>query len=170
MATGVIRPLADITNPPVQRSQQGFAARFFTTIVKDDTPQVSGAGDFTEVVYEEEVNYQSVGRRWIAATYTPTLNASGAVFHGIPRKLDEIISRAIEKDHELRYQTASDLKADRQRAKRYRIGRSYDPAVTPDAVPAVTVFALHHRPMKTQESRRFERDRHPRKPTRLNPQ
>ena len=31
------------------------------------------------VAYEEEVNYRSVGRRWISAAYTPTLNASGVV-------------------------------------------------------------------------------------------
>jgi PAS domain S-box-containing protein len=32
-----------------------------------------------KVVYEEEVDYQSVGRRWISASYVPTLNASGVV-------------------------------------------------------------------------------------------
>jgi PAS domain S-box-containing protein len=30
-----------------------------------------------KVTYEEEVNYRGIGRRWISATYTPTLDASG---------------------------------------------------------------------------------------------
>jgi hypothetical protein len=41
-----IRSLPDITNPLVQRCQQGFAAQFFTTIVQDDRLQVSAAGHF----------------------------------------------------------------------------------------------------------------------------
>jgi serine/threonine protein kinase/tetratricopeptide (TPR) repeat protein len=36
----------------------------------------------------------------------------------VPLKLNEIITRALEKDKNLRYQTATDLKADLQRAKR----------------------------------------------------
>jgi PAS domain S-box-containing protein len=31
-----------------------------------------------KVSYEEEVNYRGIGRRWISANYTPTLDASGA--------------------------------------------------------------------------------------------
>jgi len=31
-----------------------------------------------KVTYQEEVNFQGIGRRWIAATYTPTLDADGA--------------------------------------------------------------------------------------------
>jgi serine/threonine protein kinase/tetratricopeptide (TPR) repeat protein len=36
----------------------------------------------------------------------------------VPVKLEEIINKALEKDHKLRYQTASDLRADLQRLKR----------------------------------------------------
>src|SRR5262249_10753972 len=36
----------------------------------------------------------------------------------VPLKLNEIIIRALEKDRNMRYQTATDLKADLQRAKR----------------------------------------------------
>src|SRR5207248_70089 len=36
----------------------------------------------------------------------------------LPPKLDEIISRALEKDREVRYQTASDLRAELKRLKR----------------------------------------------------
>jgi PAS domain S-box-containing protein len=32
-----------------------------------------------KVHYEEEVNYQGLGRRWVSATYTPTLDADGVV-------------------------------------------------------------------------------------------
>jgi serine/threonine protein kinase/Tol biopolymer transport system component len=60
-------------------------------------------------------------------------NTSAVIFHSIlertpapvlglnpvlPQKLDEIIGKALEKDRKLRYQTASDLRADLQRLKR----------------------------------------------------
>ena len=37
---------------------------------------------------------------------------------GLPPKLDEIIGKALEKDHKLRYQNAADIRADFQRLKR----------------------------------------------------
>jgi hypothetical protein len=36
----------------------------------------------------------------------------------VPAKLEEVIDKALEKDRKLRYQTASDIKADLQRVKR----------------------------------------------------
>jgi serine/threonine protein kinase len=38
--------------------------------------------------------------------------------HDLPAKLDDVINRALEKDHELRYQHASDMRAELQRLKR----------------------------------------------------
>src|SRR5205807_3162965 len=38
--------------------------------------------------------------------------------HDLPAKLDDVINRALEKDRELRYQHASDMRAELQRLKR----------------------------------------------------
>jgi serine/threonine protein kinase len=40
----------------------------------------------------------------------------------LPPKLDDIINRALEKDRELRYQHASDMRAELQRLRRIRGG------------------------------------------------
>ena len=57
---------------------------------------------------------------------------------GLPPKLEEIISKALEKDRKLRYQTASDLRADLQRLKRdtdsARVS-AVGPAVAPQIQP-----------------------------------
>ncbi len=54
----------------------------------------------------------------------------------IPPKLEDIINKALEKDRNLRYQHAADLRADLQRLKRdTESGRT--PAVTPIPVPGV---------------------------------
>jgi PAS domain S-box-containing protein len=66
------RPLDEIVGRPISEvlGEEAFASQFhhFERVLSGE-----------KVVYEEEVNYQSVGRIWIAATYTPTLNAGGAV-------------------------------------------------------------------------------------------
>jgi serine/threonine protein kinase/TolB-like protein len=58
----------------------------------------------------------------------------------IPPKLEEIINKALDKDRDLRYQNASDLRADLKRLKRERdSGRSaVSSIVEPTAVPSVT--------------------------------
>jgi serine/threonine protein kinase len=59
----------------------------------------------------------------------------------LPQKLDEIVSKALEKDRELRYHSAGDLRADLKRLKReVDSGRSrasglVDPAATAASVP-----------------------------------
>jgi serine/threonine protein kinase/Flp pilus assembly protein TadD/TolB-like protein len=54
----------------------------------------------------------------------------------VPQKLEEIINKALEKDPRLRYQTASDLRADLQRLKRDSdSGRSAVTVVPPAAEP-----------------------------------
>jgi eukaryotic-like serine/threonine-protein kinase len=52
----------------------------------------------------------------------------------IPQKLEEIINKCLEKDRDLRYQHASDIRADLQRLKRDSESRSSAPA--PAATPA----------------------------------
>ena len=74
----------------------------------------------------------------------------------LPRLFDDVIARALEKDRDLRYQTAADLKADLQRMRRDSAPRapvavSARPAATPPrrrvlaalwAVPALVLLAL----------------------------
>ena len=53
----------------------------------------------------------------------------------LPQKLEDIIGRALEKDSDVRYQTASDLRAELKRLKRDVVsGRSVSTSVTPAAV------------------------------------
>jgi PAS domain S-box-containing protein len=57
------------------------------------------------VAYEEEVNYRSVGRRWISAVYTPTLNASGAI-DGWVAVLVDVTERNMAQDRLKEYERA----------------------------------------------------------------
>jgi eukaryotic-like serine/threonine-protein kinase len=60
----------------------------------------------------------------------------------VPAKLEDIINKALEKDRNLRYQHAADLRADLQRLKRdTESGRSAAVAASPPPVPPVSYSA-----------------------------
>jgi len=54
----------------------------------------------------------------------------------LPDKLEEIVNRSLEKDSELRYQTASDLRSELKRLKRDTSGESAATSAAPAAGPA----------------------------------
>jgi serine/threonine protein kinase/tetratricopeptide (TPR) repeat protein len=57
----------------------------------------------------------------------------------LPQKLEEVISKALEKDRDLRYQHASELRSDLKRLKRDTdTGRTATQAVEPEEAPAKT--------------------------------
>jgi TolA-binding protein len=89
------------------------------------TGRPSFPGATTAVVFDGILNRQP----------TPPSAFNGAV----PAELDRIITKALEKERELRYQSAADLRADLQRLKRDSGLRSSAVASAPGGLAAATV-------------------------------
>ncbi len=77
---------------------------------------------FGDVLYETATGHQAFSGNTTAVIHEAILNraptAPVRLNPQVPPRLEEIINKALEKDRKLRYQTASDLKADLQRLKR----------------------------------------------------
>ncbi len=77
---------------------------------------------FGAVLYEMETGKQAFAGPTVAVTFNAILSqspaASTTLNPELPPKLEEIITKALEKDRELRYQSASELRADLKRLKR----------------------------------------------------
>jgi serine/threonine protein kinase/tetratricopeptide (TPR) repeat protein len=77
---------------------------------------------FGVVLYEMATGRQSFPGHTTAVVFDGILNrepvAPSTLNQALPNDLDRIIARALEKDRELRYQTAADLRADLQRLRR----------------------------------------------------
>jgi eukaryotic-like serine/threonine-protein kinase len=87
--------------------------------------QLDGRTDlfsFGTVLFEMATGQQAFMRHTAALTYDAILNrpptVSVSINPEIPPKLQEIIDKALEKDRDLRYQSASELRADLKRLKR----------------------------------------------------
>jgi serine/threonine protein kinase/TolA-binding protein len=77
---------------------------------------------FGVVLYEMATGQQSFSGQTTAVVFDGILNRDPAppstINANIPTELDHIISKALEKDRTLRYQSAADMRADLQRLKR----------------------------------------------------
>jgi len=77
---------------------------------------------FGTVLFEMATGQQAFMRHTAALTYDAILNRSptapASINAEIPPKLQEIIDKALEKDRDLRYQSANELRADLKRLRR----------------------------------------------------
>jgi serine/threonine protein kinase len=95
------------------------------------------------VLYEMATGRQTFQGSTTAAVINELLNRpptpASALNPSVPPALDELLSRALEKDKDLRYQTASDLRADLQRLRRRIDTQKLAAAVPPPATASVSV-------------------------------
>jgi tetratricopeptide (TPR) repeat protein len=89
------------------------------------------------VLYEMAAGHQAFGGQTTAVVFDAILNRDPQPLRdtnpSVPAELDHVITRALEKDRKLRYQTAADLRAELSRLRRDTTGRTA--AATP-AAPA----------------------------------
>jgi eukaryotic-like serine/threonine-protein kinase len=97
---------------------------------------------FGVVLYEMATGRPAFGGTTSAAIFDAILNRAPAVTvtsnPDLPPKLEEIINKAIEKDRDLRYQTAAEMRADLKRLKRETDSKRVS-AAAPGGAPQVAV-------------------------------
>ncbi len=108
---------------------------------------------FGVVLYEMATGRQSFAGGTTAVVFDGILNREpmppSTINHAIPVELDRIISKALEKDRGLRYQSAADLRADLQRLRRDSGSRRITTPIlqpTPVAGPSLSPPAFNGLP------------------------
>ncbi|HEV2423846.1 MAG TPA: protein kinase [Terriglobia bacterium] len=107
---------------------------------------------FGVVLYEMATGHAAFAAPTTAAIFDAILNRAPApalgLNPGLPPKLEEIINTALEKDRELRYQSAADLRADLKRLKR-DTGSGRSAAAAPASSPATQAAPLPQAAMRS---------------------
>ena len=140
----VVEDAAALTDPG---SVMGTAAYMSPEQVRGETLDArSDLFSFGAVLYEMATGRQAFGGATIGVVSHAILEMTPATIAGAnanaPTELDRIVSKALEKDRKLRYQSASDLSADLHRLKRDSSGASRRMAVNQSAnVPTVATNA-----------------------------
>jgi serine/threonine protein kinase len=96
------------------------------------------------VLYEMATGRTTFPGATTAVVFDGILNrdpAAPSTMNGsIPSELDRIISKALEKDRDLRYQSAADMRADLQRLKRDSVSRRFPSGATPIDDTSATIL------------------------------
>ena len=104
---------------------------------------------FGAVLYEMATGQQPFRGESEATIYEAILNRDpvppAELNREVPAKLEEIIHKALEKDRELRYQSAADMRADLNRLKRDTTSRERAP-VAPSGSPLTPIRVTGSRP------------------------
>jgi len=110
------------------------------------------------VLYEMVSGAQAFGGSSTAAIFDRILHGTPTAVvrlnPQVPEELEQVINKALEKDRDLRYQTASDLAADLRRLRRdTQSGLSASVPATPPAAPAPPPVAAKPETAPTEDSR-----------------
>jgi PAS domain S-box-containing protein len=128
-------PLDEIIGRPVSEvlGQEAFEALlpYYERVLKGE-----------KVVYEDEVNYRSVGRRWISATYTPTFDARGVADGWVATVVDITQRKRAEQLAETAQSTMSQRLIQAQEEERRWIARELHDDIS-QRISALTMNLAH---------------------------